>query len=222
MELSSKQIHLLRQDLRTMAHIEYEEVENELLDHYATLTEQKMEIGQFFEYASANAWAELGAGAGLQQIQEEFVKNINKQVSNRHKEIVLSYFRWPTLVGTLLLCGLVYHLADILAPKSIYFLMQGLFIVPGLILLYAVIRKQNRYVDSRKLVWQYMGSRANLPMAFLHLTNMLNALLDEDSKPFLLVKSYPEWVMGLICILLIYSFTFLQLYRENFSYKTAH
>ncbi|MGM9507909.1 hypothetical protein ACS5NO_09285 [Larkinella sp. GY13] len=220
--LTLHHLTLLRQDLRTLAHIEYEEVENELLDHYATLTEQKIEAGQFFEYASANAWAELGAGPGLQQIQEEFVKNINKQVSNRHREIVLSYFRWPTLVGTLLLCGLVYQLADILSTKSIYLLMQGLFLMSGLILLYAVIRKQNRYVDSRKLVWQYIGSRANLSMGFLHLTNMVNALLDEDSKPFLLVKSYPELVMGLICILLIYSVTFLQLYRENFSYKTAH
>ncbi|RCR70234.1 hypothetical protein [Larkinella punicea] len=220
--LTPHHLTLLRQDLRTLAHIEYQEVENELLDHYAMLTEQKMETGQVFEYASANAWKELGEGIGLQQIQEEFIKNIRKQISSRHLEILKSYFRWPTVIGTLFICGLVYQLSTVLGPKTIYIVTQFLFLSPGLILIYALVRKEHRHTDTRKLAWQYMNSRANIPTAFLQFNNMLPFFLNNEDKPTPFLLMHPSISTGLACVLLIYTLTFMELYRENFSYKTAH
>ncbi|MGA0557348.1 hypothetical protein ACO2Q8_11895 [Larkinella sp. VNQ87] len=219
--LTSHQLNTLRHDLRMLAHIEYEEVENELLDHYATLTEQKMADGQTFEQASYLAWKALGEGAGLQKIQEDFVANIQQQVARRHWELVKSYFRWPAIVTTLLLCGLVYLLSHTLSYLGVYLMTSGLFVTPGLILLYAVFQKDHRHADARKIVWQYMNSRANLPMMFIQLTNIISASLDEEARSTAIYQSYPAVFMGLNCVLLVYGLTFLQLYREKFSYKTA-
>ena len=40
--LAANQLQILRIDLKDLAGIEYDDVLNELLDHYATLTEQRM------------------------------------------------------------------------------------------------------------------------------------------------------------------------------------
>jgi len=107
--LTPSQLTVLRQDLHKLAQIEYDAVFAELLDHYATLTEQKMADGQSFEYASAYAWADLGSGEGMQRLQDDYVKAIRQQVAARHKAIVKSYFRWPTIVVTALMAVLVYQ-----------------------------------------------------------------------------------------------------------------
>jgi hypothetical protein len=219
--LTSSQLTFLRQDLRGLAHIEYDDVENELLDHYATLTEQKLADGQTFQQASAYAWEELGSGPGLLKIQEDYVKNIRKQISTRHLEIMKSYFRWPAIVGTLLICGLMYQLSSLLAPKTIYIIVVLLLFGPSLVLLYAAIRKQNRHNDSRKLAWQYMNSRASIPMAILQGTNGFGMLLRDDAKMSGLLLDHPVVMVGLGCIALVYALTFLQLYRERFYYKVA-
>ncbi|GAB3249042.1 hypothetical protein GCM10027347_05840 [Larkinella harenae] len=219
--LAEYQISVLRHDLRTLAHIEYEEVENELLDHYATLTEQAMANGQTFGQASYEAWVALGEGVGLLQIQEDFVKNVRKQVSDRHKEIVKSYFRWPTIVTTLLICGLLYLLSTVLSPGVLYLIICALFISPGLILLYAVLRRENRHTDSRKLVWQYMNENANLPIFSIHFAKLVDYFVGNKNKPVFFFQEYPAFSAGLACILLIYALTFLQLYQERFYYKIA-
>lgn len=219
--LTESQLSILRHDLRTLAHIEYEEVENELLDHYATLTEQKMVEGQTFDQASCLAWKDLGEGIGLQQIQEDYEKNVRKQISTRHKEIVKDCFRWPTVLGTLLICGLMYQLAFVLSPRTNYIITQLLFVGPGLILLYAMLNKQHRHADSRKLVWQYLHRHANLPFAFLQLSNLLNAFIEKENKPVSFLQAHPAVATGLACVLLIYTLTFLQLYRERFYYRIA-
>jgi hypothetical protein len=221
MALSEEQLFILRNDLRTLAHIEYEEVENELLDHYATLTEQKMDDGHDFENASSYAWAELGAGAGLNKIHRDYEKNIRKQVSTRHREILKSYFRWPTILSTAVICGLMYWLAAVISPKAIYMIRLLLFLAPGLILLYTFIRKEHRHTDARKLAWEYMNRYANLPIAFMQASNSINILFDSKTRPISFIQSHPTISTGWACVLFIYTLSFFQLYRESFHYKTA-
>ena len=221
MALSETQLTLLRQDLRTLAHIEYEEVENELLDHYATLTGQKMEAGQVFEYASANAWAELGAGPGLNIIQRDYERNIRKQISSRHLEILKSYFRWPTVLTTFLVAIFI-HKTTLFIPTR--FILLGIYfviLIPFGILGYSYMKSRELGSDSRKITWTHLNARA----AFF--VNIFQASLGvpfegEGSAKVHFFQTHAAILTILECVVIIYLLSFVQLYRENFSYKTAH
>ncbi|MGF7217286.1 hypothetical protein GGR92_003459 [Spirosoma lacussanchae] len=118
MALTTIQLKTLRYDLQELAHIEYHDVLTELLDHYATLTEQKMETGLSFEEASRWAWAELGSGKGLQAIQADFVRNIRRQIRRQHMGVLKSYFRWPTTVLTALVGVITYLVVPMLSGSA--------------------------------------------------------------------------------------------------------
>ncbi|WP_421828960.1 hypothetical protein [Larkinella sp.] len=221
MALSEKQLTILRHDLRTLAHIEYEEVENELLDHYATLTEQKMEVGQVFEYASANAWAELGAGPSLNAIQRNYEKNIRKQISSRHLEILKSYFRWPTVLTTLLIALLIYKITPTISTRSIFVGIHITVLIPFGIMGVCYLKSRKLGSDSRKITWTHLNAR----VAFF--VNILQSSLSlpfqgEGSLKIHFFQTHTAVLSIVECIVIIYLLSFIQLYRENFSYKTAH
>ncbi len=82
MALTPFQLKSLRYDLVELAHIKYDDVVDELLDHYASLTEQKMETGMSFDEASKWAWAELDLETGLKTIQTTYEKSILQKLKN--------------------------------------------------------------------------------------------------------------------------------------------
>ncbi|GAB3897264.1 hypothetical protein GCM10028803_15570 [Larkinella knui] len=218
--LTPHHLTILRHDLRTLAHIEYEEVENELLDHYATLTEQKMEAGQDFEHASAYAWAELGAGPGLNTIQRDYEKNIRKQVSSRHLEILKSYFRWPTVVMTLLIGGLVHKMTPSIPVRFILAGMHITILIPFVIMGISYLKSQDLGNDSRKITWTHLNARAAFFVNIFQASLSLQFQGDGSAK-VLFFQNHAAILSIVESIVIIYLLSFLQLYRENFSYKTA-
>lgn len=218
--LTSNQLNSLRQDLRTLAHIEYEEVENELLDHYATLTEQKQAEGHDFEHASSYAWAELGAGAGLNAIQRDFEKNIRKQVSTRHLEILKSYFRWPTVMATLLMGVLVYIVIPILADNVLLIILLLSIFIQMAVVQHCYYKNKEVAGTSKKVIWDSLSYRAGI------LLNSASFFLNMRSNGVIFGAQGPSQINAdigaILCfVAIIYSISFLQLYRENFRYKTA-
>lgn len=120
MALTPNQLKSLRYDLQTLANIEYDEVMDELLDHYASLTEQKMANGLSFNEASKWAWTDLGSGTGIQEIQTDYERRIRQQIRSRHVEILKSYFRWPVFVTTVLIGTLTYLFTQALSTRSLW------------------------------------------------------------------------------------------------------
>lgn len=55
MNLTATQLSALRLGLQSLANIEHDEVLDELLDHYAMLTEQKM--AEAYAFDEASKWA---------------------------------------------------------------------------------------------------------------------------------------------------------------------
>jgi hypothetical protein len=218
--LTPHQLTILRHDLRTLAHIEYEEVENELLDHYATLSEQKMAAGHDFEHASSYAWAELGAGAGLNKIQRDFEKNIRKQVSTRHLELLKNYFRWPTVVTTLLIGALMFVITPILSGKIVIVFLWASVIIPIAVLQYAYLKCKDQRTDSKKIVWESLGRRSGFVLNIVNVTFHLS-VADDQSKRAEHFQVHTS-ISAIICFLaILYTLSFIQLYRENFHYKVA-
>ncbi|GAB3927289.1 hypothetical protein [Larkinella terrae] len=218
--LTPHQLAILRQDLRTLAHIEYEEVENELLDHYATLTEQKMAEGHDFEQASSYAWAELGAGAGLNAIQRDFEKNIRKQISARHLEILKSYFRWPTVVTTVLIGVLLHYITPLIPAR---FILTGIYftiLTPIGILYYSYLKRRGQGSDSRKIIWTHLNARVAFFVNIFH-ASLSISFQGEGAAKVHFFQTHATILCILECIVIVYLFSFVQVYNENFRYKTA-
>lgn len=216
MALTDLELKCLRYDLVELAHIEYTDVLNELLDHYATLTEHRMDKGFPFDDASKWAWAELGAGRGLQAIQGNYVDSTRKCIKNRHLAIVKSYFRWPTIVVTLLLSVLVYQLLAVMTPAASNVAFAMVILSPCLALAYTFINGGSEYDNNQKLAWKYLKQQANLPITLLSLANFFGEEYKSDIHP--LAAAFA----AVFCIAyLLNAVSLFQLSREQFSYKLA-
>lgn len=212
--LSTKQLDALRHDLRSLADIKYVHLQEELLDHYATLTEANVATGQSFYEASTAAWLAMGNGKGIQQIQDDYETVTKQQIKARHKEIIRSYLHWPTvvttlLVGILLVCGLM--LLPMMAAKVlVYCLVASPTVAAG-------ISYYRRKDSHQELAWQFISQRTNWATCLLNLFNLFNM----QSKDGATIYSPTQIALLLIstgaCFLLAVSLA--QLTREHFYHK---
>lgn len=217
MTLTAQQLQWLRNDLQTLAGIEYEDVLNELLDHYATLTEQRMTTGLSFDDASKWAWADLGSGAGIQQIQDNYVANVTKQVKTQHLAIVKSYFRWPTFIITALVVVLVYLVVPILPYKITLTVIFILGITPTGLVSWAHRKSLDRQSSASPIVFQGMQKSGVLSM---NVVNMgFNFFSFSDSTWQTSLYLIPATLISLL--LLLYTASFVQLFRQRFILRTA-
>lgn len=223
MPLSTKQLTALRHDLIGLASIQYDDLLAELVDHYATLTEQKMVAGQSFDEASKWAWFELGGGIGIEHIQKDYEKSILRQVRIQHRAILKSYFRWPYIVSTTLLCILLFVLVPLFSPDRVLTSVFYLVLVPLLLLAWGYFKSVDQRISTGKLVWQYFQNQGMIPINLfqisLHLTNGFSENGSQIVRDFL--QTYPMLSI-LICLLtLLYSLSFIQLFYKKFYYKLA-
>lgn len=213
MKLSSTQLAQLRQDLTILAVIHYKSLMNELLDHYASLTEQKMAIGLSFEEASRWAWAEMGSGVGIQQIQTDFEDSVGK----RHRAILKSYFGWPTFITTFLIATLVYLITPLVSAKTMSILLDSYVFIPMLVLLYGYNRQRISQSDRWEVFRNYLVRSGKVTF---YLSIYGGFLLHEFThKPTAVWLFQLHSTVGIVscCLSLIYSFSLLQLCKENFS-----
>ncbi len=212
MNLTSSQLNALRLDLQQLANIEYNDVLSELLDHYATLTEQKMETGLSFSDASKWAWAELGSGEGLQAIQDDYVKNIQRQIGSRHIDIVKSYFRWPTFVTTALVGILVYLTVPLMSADILTVGFCLLALTPIGITIWGYRQSVDQHGSSGPIVFKYMQRRGGLSV---HLIQVFYVY----EKPSIYLQTHTTALVIFCLLLLLYTISFMQLFRDHFAYK---
>ncbi|SOD89778.1 hypothetical protein [Spirosoma fluviale] len=220
--LTPTQLDLLRLDLSGLANIEYDEVMTELLDHYASLTERKMALNMSFDDASKWAWAELGSGEGLQQIQTDYEKSIMKQVRVRHFEILKSYFRWPAFVTTALLGTLMYFTAPFISANGMFTVFFVCGLSPLAVLFYGHRKHLDQQTDKRKIVWTYLRESGSFIFNLFYVfgINGLDSLFEEKSKIWLF-QVHSTIGLVLCMVVLLYAVSFIQLFKENFSLKLA-
>jgi hypothetical protein len=223
MALTTIQLKSLRYDLKELAHIEYDDVLNELLDHYATLTEQKMANGLSFQDASKWAWAELGSGPGLQAVENDYVKNIQRQLQNQHYNVMKSYFRWPTIVTTLLLGLLVYMVVPMIPVRMLILGSFCIMVLPLLVLLKGYWNGYHRTAASMKIVWKFIEQKGVWPVNLFQMAlNGSNAIMEDGRDVTQAFLQAHMSVSVVVCLLvLLYSISLIQLYRQVYTYKLA-
>lgn len=226
--LTPAQLRLLRHDLLDLANISYSEVMDELLDHYASLTEKWIGENYSFEEASRKAWLELGSGPGILHIQERYKKLLLHQLQIRHWGIVRRYFRWPTLITTLLVGLLAYSTAKALSPGMLSALFFVCVFAPYLLFIPSELRlfwhkriKQQTLLTSLRREVVYRQARYG---NYIYLTVIQAPILVVsfffDGAGSLLNQPYLfEWHTGLSAALafvaIMYTLTYVELYHKQ-------
>ncbi len=213
--LTSDQLALLRQDLIILASIKYDEVTAELLDHYASLTEQHMANGLSFTDASKWAWAELGSGEGIQQIQTDFEKSISK----RHVAIIKSYLGWPTIITTGLIATLVYVITPLMPLNSMKILMESFYLTPTLIMLYVYRTNLSNQPDRQKIFWLYLTKSFSVGYWLSFFWGFFLNDFNHKKSIDWLFQFHSTVGVFLCCLSLAYTISLLQLFKENFELK---
>lgn len=220
--LTANQLTILNTDLKNLAGIEYDDVLNELLDHYATLTEQRMATGLSFDEASKWAWAGLGSGKGIQAIQDDYVKNIQRQVRVQHLEILKSYFRWPTFVVTALVAALVYMVVPLLPENTVMASFWLIAITPTVIAMWGHLKSIDRRTSSGPITLKYMQRSSGMFLNIAQVVLMYSggSFLDQHENGSLL-QLYASMSVSISLLMTLYIVSFVQLFREKFTLKIA-
>ncbi len=219
MLLTTDQLTSLRSDLQRLADIKYDPVLNELLDHYATLTEQRMDTGMPFEEASKWAWNDLGQGEGIQQIQDDYIANVQQQIRSRHLVIIKSYFRWPTFLITALVGLLVYLTVPLIPFNYVVTLLYAVILVPSAVMFWLERKLKNEPTSQQALVFENAAKYRNLHLnAVIFVSNFLISSVGDESRRFLQIHST---ITVVVCmLLLLYAISFMQLLNERFDFRT--
>jgi hypothetical protein len=217
MSLSTKQLAELRHDITSLADIKYDHLTDELLDHYATLTEENMATGLSFYEASTAAFLAMGNGEGIRRIQVKYEIETKRQVKKRHLAILKSFLRWPTVVTTLLVGTLFISLYVNLPTNyarglSVFVLASPIIFVLGAYVFYCQ-RKNSR----DKIAWEYLTEWIQLPNLTLQCLNLTNSMSDDKSFMNSLTGQGIQFCFALITLALTISL--VQLTRETFYYK---
>lgn len=219
MPLSTKQLAELRHDLTSLAHISYDHLTDELLDHYAALTEENMAAGKSFHKASTAAWLAMGDDVGIQQIQERYEKVTRQQIKSRHMAIRKSYLCWPTVTTTLLVGISFAYLLLAVLPLNLAKALSVFFVLsPSFVVLAACISYFRQQDDRQRLLWQFIKNQVDVFSIFM---NVLNVIRVGDPRP-IFSPAVDTALMIIITVGSLYSTVSLaQLTRETFYYKPA-
>lgn len=216
-KLTTNQLRDLRHDLTSLGRITYDHLADELLDHYATLTEEKMEAGLSFYEASTAAFVEMGNGLGIQTIQDTYERSTKKQVRARHAAIMKSYFCWPTVVTTLLVGTLLGNIYVNLPADSAKIMAYILAFSPSAVILAAWIPYYRKKDSSQKLVWRYISDNGSWPL------NLFNSFVILNGSDTLLVPFTTHLSVAALLAggMLFQAISLAQLTRETFYFKPS-
>ena len=216
MSLSTKQLADLRHDLTSLATISYDHLADELLDHYAMLTEENMATGQSFHEAGTAAFHAMGNGIGIQQIQERYERVTRHQIRGRHIAIEQSYLMWPTVLRTLLVGVIMAYLILAVLPPHFAKLLPGVLVLsPAFVLLIAGVSYFWQRDSRKRLVWKFIKSQINAPTMYITLIFILSSTGDGTLSSFIRVGFAILSTVGNLFL----TVSLAQLTRETFYYK---
>ena len=244
MKLTTEQLDLISKEIITGG-IKYQDLYEELLDHYITAIEDRMENGMAFGEAfgeihqgfvnykrPARTWDHYGVWKdhsspeyGLGRLQAEYEETLKGEIKKRHWQIMGNYFRWPTIVTSLLVGALTFQFAYLVPLKIVVGFFGLLSFAPLLFLLPATYRhtmgyfkKERKFINSLK--WTAIGAQASFSLSIFNCFVFIPRVVGIELKAFS-PQIQVATVATLICFYLTYSLSFYQLYRERFKVKAT-
>ena len=244
MKLTTEQLDLISKEI-IQGGIKYQDLYEELLDHYITAIEDRMANGMAFGDAfgevhtgfvdykrPARVWDHYSVWKdytsveyGLGKLQAEYEESLTGEIKKRHWQIMGNYFRWPTVVTSLLVGALTFQFAYLVPLKIGIGFFGFLSFAPLLFLLPATYRhtmgyfkKERKFINSLK--WTAIGAQATFALSLFNCFVFIPRVVGIELKAFS-PQIQVATVATLICFYLAYSLSFYQLYKERFKVKTT-
>ncbi len=209
--LTPQQNKLILAKLKS-AGLKYQEVYEELIDHYTTAIETKIAEGSTFEQALHAVHEDFGGNKGVKHIEERFNSQMFKFYRNLHLKNLGAHFQWPQALLTFLTGTLVYGLSYLLKGNIILFFgLSLLAFVPLVLSIYYFFKLRKEANYSKKT------AKGNLLIGIggygLNLFNLLifipRLFINEDIwKETLLL--YPAFISVIITLYLIHLLSFIK------------
>ena len=231
-------------DAIASAGIKYQDLYEELFDHYASAIEDRTQAGQTFgaalgaihqEFMSykrpSKTWDyysvwETEPQYGLERLQFEYQQNLDQELTTRQWQIVKSYFRWPAIVGMILAAALSYQLADLLPPTWVGIILTVGISFPYLVMLPHVWREGLRFArKERKFRYSLKGavifSRTSWLVYALNVSNVSNTMTGEPIWQMQMQGFSTPIIAAFLFSYAVSSVSFWQLYQEKFKFTLA-
>lgn len=243
MKLTPDQLDLISKEI-IEGGIKYQDLYEELLDHYILAIEGRLNQGQVFE----KAFEEVNTSfenyrpplieryyydvrklkkvtlysSGLSRLQRDYERNLDDEISKRHWQIMKEYFRWPTILTSLLVGGLTFQFAY-LVPRSYFeWIINACILGPLIMILPKTLNSFFQYLFNIRKFVQSLKTKAinNRIWLITGATNL--AFRFPSSKDYNFVKQGNLIIIAFfLCFYIAYSLSFYQLYRERFKVKMA-
>lgn len=148
--LNQDQTQAIIQTLK-VSRIKYQEVYEELLDHYASAIEAKMQEGLLFEKALEQVHQNFGGRKGVKHIEELYYKQLWNQYRTMQWQHIKELFQWPQLLTSLVIGILIYGLASLLQSTSITkWTVFVIACIPLLLASYEYIKMLRKATNSKR------------------------------------------------------------------------
>lgn len=203
------------------AGLKYQEVYEEMLDHFTIAIEAKMDQGTSFDLALNEVKKEFGGNKGIKHVEKEFYSQMLKSYRGLHWQHFRSHFQWPQALATLAIGGLVYALAFLLqGNKALAFGLSLLALTPIILSLVYFFRLR------KKAPFTKNTAKGNLLLVLGGFgLNFLNILIfapriffnEAIGKDILLL--YPAFVSVIITLFLLHLLSFIKT-LERVQFKT--
>lgn len=209
-------------DTLKAAGLKYQEVYEELIDHYSTAIDVKTEEGKSFEEALKEVHTDFGGNKGIKHIEERYNKQLFRFYRNLHLKNIGNHFRWPQALGTLIIGGLVYYLSHLLQGNI--FLLYGLSLLallPFAISIYYFfrLRKEANYTKKTAKGNMLIGI-SGYALNFLNLLIFVPRVFLNQTTGKEILLYYPAFVAVVITLYLIYLLSFIKT-LEQVPFKTT-
>ena len=246
MNLKPEQLDLISKEI-IEGGIKYQDLYEELLDHYILAIENRITQGHTFEEALGEVNSSFEnyrpplteryyydvrslkkvtqCSSGLSRLQKDYERNLRGEIKKRHWQIMGNYFRWPTIVTSLLVGALTFQFAYLVPLKigiSFFGLLSFaplLFLLPGTFQhTLGYFKKERKFINSLK--WTAIGAQATFALSLFNFSVFVPRVFGIELKAFS-PQIQAAIIATLICFYLAYSLSFYQLYRERFKVKAT-
>jgi hypothetical protein len=204
--------------------VKYNETYLEVLDHVISSLEAEKDEEITFHQKLNQIWNEdFGGYENLPFLEKARKKEFNKKISRRHFEIFASYFKFPLIVGTLIISLLFYIISNFLSNYTLLIVMIISMYIPMIMsnFMYWRLKKYNNIKPSIKdkkiknssiLAFRIFYFLVFTPFLIARIWFNVNIIIDRIYSPLFMVF--------VICFIL-FSLSFFKLYKETFKMELS-
>jgi hypothetical protein len=203
--------------------VKYQETYNEVYDHVLTAVEDKPET-EACKLAEFNAIIDehFGGIKTLKELEEERAKTVSGTIKKKQRQYLLSYFKLPLLLFTVLVAGTVYYAADVVSRKVIFSIILFAGLSPVLMVaMRGIVRFFNRKSCKASIKDKVIEQVGCLSMSLFNMIIFLPPLFagNDDYKFF--KQAHASLIAVTAVFFVIYSLSFIRLYRDEFKMQLA-